>query len=202
MTFAPRSRLPPAATPLVLAFVILLGDAALATTKDQMLPTLPLPPMTVSEALAAMPALQPAGQLPLPGGLTLHLALPQGDHCSPQAAWLLCPGLRLASRGAGGDAPVVAAWHTSLPQPPLALATLRQAALDRYGPPAREERVVERRRGLDLVQHRMGWTLTGHHAPLWLEAVFVLQETEAQEGPAPLVQRIGWSATPEAAAQD
>lgn len=197
MNTAARRQRPLAWILQILALLVPLSGAALAAAPEPRPPEfLPLPPILVQDALAAMPRLQPAGQMPLADGLTLHLAVPAGDRCSPQAAWLLCPGLRLASRGTGGDAMVLAAWHTTLPNPPALLAGLRQAALDRHGPPAWEERVIERRWGLDLVLHRMSWTLSGRIVPLWLEAIFVLEEAPAED-PALRVRRIGWSATPE-----
>jgi hypothetical protein len=182
MSFASHHQLPLARTCQFLVLLFPLGGTALATqpqpVPQQSVPqqSVPLPPASVWDALAAMPELQPAGLLPLSDGLTLHLAVPIGDRCSPQAAWLICPGLRLASRGTDGGALVLAAWHTTLPDPPPFLAGLRQAALDRHGPPAWEERVMERRWGLDLALHRMGWTLPGRDPKLRLEAVFVLED--------------------------
>lgn len=230
MTSAARRRLLSVGTAHLLAVLIPFGGDAQATTpehpppppvlvQDALPPVLvqdALPPvpvrgarsaMLVRDALAAMPNLHLAGQMPLPGGLTLHLAVPAGDLCSPQAVWLLCPGLRLASRGTGAEALVMAAWHTSLPEAPMSLAALRQAARERHGPPTVEERTIETRWGLNLVQHRMRWTMAGLNAPLHLEAVFVLDDAGAAEDaeatePAPNVQRIGWSATLASAAAE
>ncbi|MBU8539279.1 hypothetical protein [Falsiroseomonas tokyonensis] len=157
---------------------------------------LPLPPQAVGQVLEAHPELQRLPSLPLAGGLTLHLLVPDGDDCSPQAAWLLCPGLRLAGEGDGAEAPLRAAWLTLMPPAPLPLAPLRAEAIARHGAPEREAAERDMMRGFDMPQHRMLWRLADQAPALRLEAVFVLED--APDDPAaPRVLRIGWSATPD-----
>lgn len=170
--------------------------SSLAADAPASLPALPLPPMPLSAALrhAAGSGLVPAAPSPMPGGLVLHLAAPAADTCSPRAAWLLCPGLRLAVASAGPEASVQAIWQSwvlSVPQP---LAALRAVAIARHGPPVSERREQERRRGRDLDLLVLAWRLAQRAAPLRLELTLVLEE---EAGPAPEVVTIGWSAVPE-----
>ncbi|MGX9963482.1 hypothetical protein ACVFYP_09155 [Roseomonas sp. F4] len=163
--------------------------------------SLPLPPMLIGQALATAreQGLEPQDPMALPGGLTLRLALPPADSCSPSGAWLLCPGWRLVSAGPDADAPLMAIWSTRILPEPLPRELLRDAALARLGPPGEEEMVLERRRGLDLPMLRLAWRLPGPPA-LRLEVRYVLEETSLP-GPAPRVLRVAWSAEPEGAAR-
>ncbi|WP_439596523.1 hypothetical protein [Falsiroseomonas sp.] len=172
------------------------GLAWLPALPALVVPDLPSPAQSLGQALDARPDLRPAGRLPLADGLTLHLAVPLDDDCSPQAGWLLCPGLRMVAEGEAPGAPLRAVWLTQLLPEAAPLAPLRQAALASHGPPVAEGREMERRRGLDMPQHRMLWRQHRQGLPLWLEAVFVLEDAPADPD-APGVLRIGWSVTPD-----
>ncbi|MBU8543696.1 MULTISPECIES: hypothetical protein [Roseomonadaceae] len=160
--------------------------------------TLPLPPMPISQALALArdQGLVPEAPQALSDGLLLHVALPVADRCSPAGAWLLCPGLRMASAGAAPWAPLVAAWWTRDLAEPTPLAQLRAEAIGRLGPPAVETGESDSRRGLDLTLHRLAWHLPGP-PPLLLEVRYVLEDDpQPAPGAAPLARRVAWSAVP------
>lgn len=179
---------------LLYSFAVLLPGTALSMDGA----TLPLPPMPISQALdfAREQGLTSQPPQALPGGLLMQTASPSADSCSPAGAWLLCPGLRMASADAAPASPLIAIWWTRNLAEPAPLARLRAEAIARLGPPLSEAGESDQRRGLDLTLHRLAWHLPGP-PPLLLEVRYVLEdEPPPAPGIAPLARRVAWSAVP------
>lgn len=159
--------------------------------------TLPMPPVPLRQVVetARDAGLVPGGAALLPNGLSLHLAVPKDDACSPSGAWLICPGMRLASQGDEPSDPLVAIWWTRLLPHAAPLASLRASAIARLGPPKEEATETETHWGLELTLHRLAWHMPGVPTPpLLLEVRYVLDDRIP--GAPPMVTRLAWSAVP------
>jgi len=115
-----------------------------------------------------------------PDDLFLTLLLPPGDTCSPRGAFLLCPGVRVMTRGSGPDAPIAGIWRTSLLEQPVLATTLIAGARARWGEPREAGLEEERNRGAQLQVHRLRWSLSG--PPREIELSLVLAGPDAEEG--------------------
>ena len=165
---------------LCLALIVFMAAPAVASSlPPELRPGLTLGAVTEWASTLDL-RMEYAGRLP--DGSSLIVGVRAGDDCSPRAAYLLCPGLRVIAEDASPEARVAGlSLFTRLPAS-LTLAAAAADAIARYGSPHARESVVEQRRGLDMLMEVLRWSWRDKAPPIEVEVSLVLDSERGVTG--------------------